>query len=66
LNPFKTERVPSIPPGKVIVAMTNEVPYQRYVTGVNQQGFHADTGWIHAPTITVVQLKKAEGIIQGL
>lgn len=50
LNPRKQARLSS-PPGEGLLArIANTASYQRYVTGIDQQGFHADTGWIYAPT----------------
>jgi hypothetical protein len=66
LNPLQQNRPPAALTTGVIISIGNNVPYQQYVTGINQQGFHADTGWINAPVIVDTQKQKAEGIIQGL
>src|SRR4030042_4001946 len=51
LDPGKLGRLASPPNDGVLIAFKSNVPYQRYVTGLNQQGFHTDTGWLYSPDI---------------
>jgi len=34
-----------------VLRIYNPSPVEQYVTGVNQQGFHRDTGWYYSPDI---------------
>lgn len=40
-----------VPEESTIVTIENPIPYEQYVTGIHQQGFHADTGWIRSDVI---------------
>ena len=53
----------SSPKDIILIAITNTIPYQRYVTGENQQGFHRDTGWVYAPTEIDSAVQEVEGIL---
>lgn len=50
-------------PNGILVNITNPAPYQRFVTGVDQQGFHADTGWIYAPDIITRGVNELDSIV---
>jgi hypothetical protein len=64
LDPRKKQALGSAPPGGVIISIANAVPYQRYVTGSQQQGFHQDTGWIYAPSIIATQIHRLDGLFE--
>jgi hypothetical protein len=49
------------------VAFTNPVSYRRYVTGRDQQPFHAITGWYYEENIFLdAAIEMADGVLDGL
>jgi hypothetical protein len=57
---FKITEPPTPIPPMIIVDVSNPVSYERYVEGVNQQGFHKDTGWLYAPDVINAGFQQAE------
>jgi hypothetical protein len=57
---------PVVPTPDVIVSVDNTTDYEQYVTGVNQQGFHQDTGWYSSPDVIQNAFQDVEGILSGL
>jgi hypothetical protein len=58
--------LPTTPPASVIIEVSNPSDVEQYVTGVNQQGFHQDTGWYYSPTIIDNAFVEVEGILTNL
>ena len=57
---------PEPPPPAILVRVQNPLDYEQYVTGVNQQGFHKDTGWYYSPDVIQSAFQELEGIVSGL
>lgn len=64
VNPKAARRVPKYPTGSVIVTIDNPIPYERYVTGIQQQRFHANTGWVYVPPVIEGAVEQIEGILE--
>lgn len=66
LAKFGVGQAPAPPPPSIWITVDNAVPYEQYVTGVDQQGFHKDTGWYSAPSVLDTAFREVEGIINTL
>lgn len=65
LNPNKKSPSLGADPSGLLVNISNPKDYQRYVTGVDQQGFHKDTGWVYTPDIISDSIKELDQIVTG-
>lgn len=54
---------PTTPAPDVVIRIANPSPIEQYVTGVNQQGFHKDTGWYQSGVVMDTALQQIEGIL---
>lgn len=46
-----------------VLTVFNSVEYEQYVTGINQQGFHHDTGWYQSQTVLADAMVEIESVI---
>ena len=64
IDPRKKRIAAKQPPGvTTIITIDNPAHAERYVTGIQQQGFHADTGWLYAPPMIENAVQEAEMIL---
>lgn len=59
-----TFTVTTIPEQATIVSLGNSSPHYHFVEGLNQQGFHKDTGWYYAPDRAMGWSGEVMGMIQ--
>ena len=63
INPKKKGKQPTLPETFTLITIDNPAQAERYVTGIQQQGFHKDTGWIYAPPLIEKAVQQAEHIL---
>ena len=64
INPLKGGKLGAAPANGLLVGISNATPYMKYVEGVQQQGFHRDTGWIFAPEVIGDAVRQLDGIVE--